>query len=492
MSIAIIECTADFIIFTRFTKKNDGITLQEHVQKELKCRAADWIDNATEVIKTWVNEAKVAFPITILLPDFAVLTKNVKVPKVTSSKQKCIIESHISQALGLNRQESFRFGIRSFDDNEMDVICSVIKKDWVHEFCEALSSIGDKITSIQPNVIHYYNAFNLLFPLTIKNILLLVFQSTNVSCLFIGQNNLLIFKLQIKDSNLSFEIKELIEFHNNKNPDNIPEEVLVAGISMNDNNKHYIHGLSNYIGLPFRIFSPLGDKNAHCLGSVGYAYASFLKEGMFFDLTPAHIRRNWNLRCSKKAFLITGVSLLAAASILLIGLGQQVKYYEQLIDSYRIKVDPLRRCATIIERNEKEIQLYEEGFRSLRNQIHASYSWIHFFNALQGILIKIPKVQILSLKILNTQMQEKNGWKEEMMGIEVSPSILSRTLNLSGLLVIENPNQTSRETISDIKYFMNELTKLELIEEAKNLNFDLKAHPNVPFSIAFALKPQAL
>lgn len=495
MLIAIVECTADLIILTRFTKKNDGIILQHQVQKQLHCGLEDWIQCASVVIKQWVDEMSIPFPITILLPDFALLTKNIKVPKVSSGKQKYVIQSHIAQSLGLDGDENIQFVVRSTDESELDVICSIIKNDWLNSFCKAIASIGDKIISIEPAIIHYYNAFNLLFPLTIKNILFIIFHGKSLSCLFIGQNNLLIFKLQLSDNDLNLSIKELLQFHNNKYPDTIPEEMLIAGMQVNEENKKVLHSLSNFIGLPIRIFSPLGNEHTHRLGSIGFAYAYLLGDGLFFDLTPTATRRNWKLHCSKKAFLVTGVSLLMASCLVWIGLVQQEKRYLEKIEIYQNKIEPLRRNASIIARNEKEISFYEEGFSSLQNQMQSSYSWINFLNSLQSILVSTPKVHIHSLKITqDDRMELKDYWKSKMLDTQVIElqSLGYRTLSINGILHIENPNQTSRETIADIKYLINELSKLDFIQETKNLSFDVKTIPDVPFSIAFALKPQAL
>jgi len=494
MSIAIIECTADLIIFTSFGKKNGGITLHYQVQRKLQCGLSDWIEAASIVIKKLVNEFQASFPITILLPDFALLTKSIKVPRVTPSKQKYIIQSHISQSLGLNGNENIQFVIRTCDENELDLICSIVKQDWMETFSRSLTAIGDKIASIESSIIHYYNAFNLLFPLTIKNILLLIFHASSVTCLFIGQNNLYIFKLQLGEGDFSLSLKELMEFHNNKYPDNIPEEILVSGINMHDTTKEFLHAISNYVRLPIRIFSPLGDENATCLGSIGYAYGKFLNEGLFFDLTPRIIRRSWRFIRSRKALVVVGISVFIASSLLVMGLVKQQNIYRDLIGAYEAKINPLRKYAAIIEENEREVKLYEEAFTELQKQFQSSYSWVNFLNALQTILIKIPKIQIHSLKVLNPEPISKNVWKNDMVRTEfIKPeSLESRELRLAGVLYIENVNQTSRETIGDIKYLMNELAKLDFIEDVKNLHFDIKAFPNVPFSIVFTLRPQTL
>lgn len=495
MSIGVIECTTDLIVFTSFAKSNGGIALQQQVQRKLQCSLADWIEAASIVIKKLVNDFKVSFPVTILLPDFALLTKSIKVPRVGSSKQNYIIKSHISQSLGLSGGENIQFVIRSSDENEIDVICSIVKQDWMESFSKSLTSIGDKIASIESAIVHYYNAFNLLFPLTIKNILLLTFHGSSVTCLFIGQNNLYIFKLQLGDNNFSLSLRELIAFHNNKHPDNIPEEVLVAGLNMNERTREFLSEVWNAIGLPIRLFSPLGDENASCLGSIGYAYAKLLNEGLFFDLTPRMSRRRWGFMRGRKALIIAGISVFIASNVLLVALMKQQEDYRDLIEAYEAKIIPLKKYAAIIEENEREVKLYEEGFTALENQLQSSSTWINFLNALQGILIKIPTIQIHSLKVMNPEPPvSRNLWKNEMMRTEtVEPEFLeSRELRLAGILHVEDVNQSSRHTIEDIKYLMNELTKLDFIEDVKNLHFDIKAFPNIPFSIIFVIKPQTL
>ncbi|PWU04216.1 MAG: hypothetical protein C5B43_04955 [Verrucomicrobia bacterium] len=494
MGIAIIECTADLIIYTSFAKKDESIVLQQQVQKKLQCTVNNWIEGAAMVIKRLITEFKIKFPITIILPDFVLLTRTIKVPKVESSKQKYVIQSHIFQTLGLSGNENIHFVIRSSDENELDVICSIVKQDWMESFVKALSGIGDKILSIQPAILHYYNAFNLLFPLTIKNVLLLVFNEDSLSCLFIGQNNLFIFKIQSADNDIRLSIKELLEFHNNKYPDNIPEEVLIAGININDSNNFLIQELSQYLHLPARIFVPLGEENACCLGSIGYAYAKLLDEGFFLELIPANVLRYWRVIRSKKALFMSGISFVVAACILIVGLAHKQNYYQNLIEAYKTKIIPLRTNASMIEENEWKISRYEEGLSALQNQIQSSYSWVDFLNALQTILIKIPKIQITSLKIQPPEVVENIPWQNAMLGIETEKlrSGEGRLLNLAGILHIGNEDASSRTIIADIKYLMDELGKLDFIEEAKNLHFDVKAAPEVPFSIGFVLKNQTL
>lgn len=489
MSISILECKEDLITFSKFIKKNDVISIGEQDERVLECSSSEWIYDAAIAIKELIKRSKVIFPVVILLPEFALLTKSIKVPHVNAAKASYVIHAHIAQILGISEKECLGFVVRSSNEMEMEVICSLVKKDWIESFCKAIELIGVKIESMQSPVIHYYNAFNLHFPFNSRNVLLIVIHGLSVSCVFFGYEDVVTVKLQMNNNDFNSSIKELLEFYKTKSPGNMPKEVLVSGLS--HNSKDLIDSLSNYICLPVKLFAPLSGETS-LLGSIGFVYAKWVGKGLFIDLMPSAIGKGWALRRNKKVFLFAGICILATCSYLLITLIYQGNRYDNLIRAYQGRIVPLREVVSIIDHNEKAIKLYEEGLKTLQLEMQSSHSWINFLNALQSILAKIPGIQIHSLAIVNAERVFEDSWSNAMLGTEKVQklSIEPRLLDLSGVVQIENSNEASNKVIDDLRYLIAQLTKLDFIEDTKTIYFDMGSFPAIPFSVSLILKPQ--
>lgn len=491
MSITIIECKEDLITLSNFIKKNELISINKQIEKVLECPSNEWIYYAGIAIKELINKSNSNYPITIILPEFAVLTKSIKVPCVSSSKTKYIIHMHIAQFLGISEKECLGFVVKSSNEIEMEVICSLVKKDWIESFCKAIELVGDKIESIQSPSIHYYNAFNLHFP-TSKNILLMVFHGLSISCVFINHESVFFIKLQLNNNDFNPSVKELLEFYKTKNSTNIINEVFISGLSCDSD--ELIDSLSNYIDIPVKFFSPL-SKETNVLGSTGFVYSRWIGSDLFINLMPTSISKRWTFSRSKKAFFICGACIFAACGLLLATIIYQKKHYDNLIQIYQKKIDPLRKAASIINHNEEKIKLYEEGLNVLKSERNSNYSWVNLLNALQSILTKIPEVQIHSLAVVNSKDKDiiEDSWKDSMMGTEKMQKWSdSRLLNLSGIVKVDSSNKSSNEIIDDLKYLILQLAKLNFIENTKNFYFDIESYPVVPFSFSLILKAQAL
>lgn len=495
MSITIIECTYDSIILSNFNKHDAVLSLEYEAKRPLKtvCNVSvpgPWIDEASQVIKELVAEATTIFPVTILLPGFALLTRVLKVPKVAPLKQGDIIQAHLRNRQLLGKEDHLAFDIINVGEWEWDVVCTLIKKKWIESFCEAVEPIGLEITSIEPPAIHYYNAFKRVVPNNSINTLLVVIQNLSSYCVFFNQHCTAVHQIKIRDLPLAEEIKGWINLYKKKHPENCLTQILISGSSIVD--EDFAHALEQVVELPVRVFLPLDSGNAHLIGSIGAAHRKLFGCGISADLIPRSIKKIWAFQRSKKAILITGVCIAASLLIFLFNISNRKEYYENKGNALNAKLLPLRERAFAIDRNEKLIAYYNDGLSALESHIASNKSWVHFLNALQNALIAVPSGRIHSLKLVEPEVKVQNSWKTELMGASLRKETLEKTrlIHITGSFLMEE-NQPANDAIDEIRRLMSEIAKIEFIEETKNLHFDTQNLPTVPFSFSLALKLQA-
>lgn len=497
MTTTILECTESSITLSRFGKSGKKLVLQYKIGKSLRCAfnetlPADWVEAASATIKEILDETGAIFPLTILLPGFAVLTKVIKVPQVVPSSQTHVIRTHVSQFLGTSDEELLGFVIRDYNEVEMDVICSFVKKSWINSFCNSIDSIGVKIASIEPPALHYYNAFYANFLLGDKKNLLLVLHYQSIYFIFINKNNVLINRMQLMEVKVHEIVEKMLNFHKTKYPDSSPEELFIAG-----SNTYYdelIISLAKHIELPIKKFSPLAEEHADIVGSIGAANVIEFCQGLSIDLTPKRTRKAWMFRRSKNAVLFLGLCICISLVILLFSITDRQRYYYDLVQAFDAKIAPLKEKASIIERSEKIIAIYEKDFDALEAYTKSRNSWVHFLNSLQVILAGIPDVQIHSLNIVQAEGKVKNEWKDELMGAEEFQDefLEPRLMHLSGALLVENSSISVDKAIGEIRHLLAEITKIECIGNAKDLYVDSQSFPLVPFSFSLTLNADAL
>lgn len=494
MSITIIECAIDSITLTNFIKKGTALVVEYSAKKLLEniqnaVVPDNWITQASQVICELKAKAKTHFPVTILLPGFALLTKVLQVPRAAPLRQAEIIQAHVHHLLGTGKEVYLAYDIADWGEFQLTVVCVLVKKNWIESFCHAMEPLRMQIASIEPPVIHYYNAYRRKFSKDDMPRLLVVIQHSSVSYLFVNRHIESIHQIPIKDTSLVEEVKRLIDLYNKKNPLNIVQEIVISAKNMDNDN--FIQAIEKCIELPTRAFKSLNNALSYSIGSEGAAHRKLFGEGLLIDLTPSKLKKIWAFNRSKKAILIAAVCIIASLLIVFNSISNKKMYYAESGKALELKIVPLREWASIIEHNEKLISLHNQGLSALSSYIKSNKSWINFLNSLQDSLVASPGARIHSLKVVELENKPQNTWKNDLMGVH-EPEILSknpRLMQITGSLVA-NINEPVNNTIDKIEFLMSELAKLEVVSEAKNFHFDTQNLPTVPFSISLVLKPK--
>lgn len=489
MAITIIECTRDLITLSNFTKKGTILAIESELRKplgEIQDLSNDWINEASQMISELVVDSAVIFPVTIILPGFALLTKIIKVPRVETKRQAEIIKTHVDNLFGTSNEVHLAYYIIALGELELEVVCVLVKKNWIESFCKAMELVQIEVMSIEPPAIHYYNAYK--EQAVNDNIvrLLLVIQNLSACYLFLDKQIRCIYQITIKDISLVDETKGLIDLFEKKYPGKNVQEILVLGQNMD--NKDFVDSLEKCIAVQTRQFLPFKSGYLYSIGSVGAAYRKLYGRGMSMDLTPAEVRKIWDFNRSKKAILIAGGLIVGALFIFFNSVSKRGVYYEEMVKAYEEKILPMNELVLDIARNEKLISFYNEGLRALELYIQSNKSWVHFLNSLQNSLVEVSGVRIHSLKVIEVEPKAQYCWKDELMGVQ-DKSVFANTLvmQISGSFAMEGGQQVD-ETIDKVRLLMSKLEKIDFIEEAKNLHFDTQKLPIVPFSISLELK----
>ncbi|OAI50098.1 hypothetical protein AYO37_00500 [Opitutia bacterium SCGC AG-212-L18] len=495
MSITIIECTTDVITLTNFRKKETTLSIEYTTKATLNENAQDitaWANEACSIIKTLILQTKKIHPSIIILPGFAVLSKIIKVPKVNPSKQTAITETHIHNLLGTGKEEHISYTTTHIEDWELNVISSLIKKDWIDSFCKNLETLKIEILSIEPASHHYYNAFKRKFPNNNISTLLVVIHNLSLSCIFFNTEPISIHQVPMQNSTITDEIKKLHDQQKKKYPENRPEQIFICGAL--PYNIRLIETLENLLKIPTRPFYPYSD-NTHIyselIGSIGAAYKILFKKGLSTNLTPNTIKKIWIFNKNKKAILITFSYMAASLFFLLHHIHKEQTYYKEKTSFLAAKLIPLRKQAAIIMENERSLALYNEGLNALESYMKSNLSWAAAFNALQNALVKIPNGRIHSLKIIEPKQPPKTNWQNELMGIEENNDALPKTqlMHISGSFLMKM-DQPANEGINIIKILMAEMAKLDFAKTITDLHFDTQDLPSVTFSFSLILNTQ--
>lgn len=484
MPITIIECALDSITLTRFIRKGGALIIEYEARKLLQyiqssAVTSDWIPDAAQAICQLVAEAKTISPIRILLPGSALLTKVIQVPRVSPSKQAEIIQTHVHTLLGTAKDTYLAYDVVNVREFELDVVYTLVKKDWIDAFCQAIELIGTKVTSIEPPAIHYYNAYRSQFSKNTSPTLFAVIQETSKCYLLINQHLASIHQVLIKSTSIAEEIKELINAYNKKHPEYGVQEVVITGQNADDG--EFVDDLRRRIGLPIKTFLSQGT-----IGSIGAAQ----NEGLSIDLTPATQKKAWAFNRNKKAILFAGACIAASLLIVLNSINSKIAYYEERGAAFETKIQPLKEWASIIERNEKTIAYYNEGLRALES-IGSNKSWSHFLNSLQNSLVTVPSARIHSLKIVEPEDKPQNRWEDEFMNIQDTSSTIPkpRLMQITGSWVM-NQEAVANDAIDKVKSLMLEFDKLEFVGETTNFHFDTHNLPIVTFTVSLPIMSQ--
>lgn len=493
MSITIIECTTDAITLTNFRKKEATLSIEYTAKTILNENTHDittWTNEACSIIKALIIQTKKIYPAIIILPGVAVLSKIIKVPKVDPSKQTAITETHIHNLLGTGKETHISYTTTHIEDWELNVVGSLVKKDWIDSFCKNLEVLKIEILSIEPAALHYYNAFKRKFPNNDTPTLLIVIHNLSLSCIFFNKDLISIHQVAMQNSTIADEIKKLHDQQNTKHPKNCPEQILLCGAL--PHNIKLIETLENLLGIPTRLFYPYSDDThlySELIGPIGAAYKNLFQKGLSTNLTPDAIKKTWIFNKSKKPILISLTFITLSLFILLNNINNEKAYYKEQASILEAKLIPLREQAAIIVENEKSINLYNEGLNALESYRQSHLSWGFICNALQNTFVKIPHGRIHSLKMIEPKQPPINHWQNELMGIEENNDSFPKTqlMHISGSFLMEI-DQTANEGINIIKMLMTEMAKLDFAKSITDLHFDTQELPSVSFS--FSLIPE--
>lgn len=493
MSVTIIECAVDSITLTSFVKKEGALVLKHEGRKALQyvssAAVGNWTADAVQAIQELVAEAKVIFPVSILLPGFVLLIKVMQVPRVIRAKQAEIIQTHIHELLGTGKEEHLAYDIVDVREYELEVVCTLVKKDWMESFCRVMESIGVEIISIEPSAIHYYNIYRKEFPKVNTPTLLVVIQHLSVCYIIFDVQIAYIYYVLIKDDSLIGEICELINRYNKKNPKCSLRDVRV--LNQSTHNKDFVNQLEQCTGLRCKAFLPFSGGSIYAVGSIGAAHQKVFGEGLSINLVPSIIKKSWGFERSKKAMLIAGTSIVVSFLIVLNTLNYKRAYYKEKGDAFEAKLRPLKEWAVVIKRNEQLIAFYNEGLGALETYIQSNKSWVHFLNSLQDIFIGISGGRVDSLKIVELENRVQNSWKDEFMGFEnIEPLVQkSRLMQITGSFLLE-ANESANSAMEKVRLLMSEFEKLEFVTGARSFHFDTQHLPKVSFAISLSLTPQ--
>lgn len=495
MSITIIECNVDSITLLSFIKKKNTLQVV-YESRQLLANAhneritAEWLEMAIRAINVLVVEAKVLFPIIILLPGFPLLMKIIQVPKVVLSRQREVIQAHIHSIFGTGREEYLAYDVIHSGEFELEIICFFVKKQWIESFCRKLELLGLEIISIEPSPIQYYN----FFKKEVKgsgSVLVALIQNMSLCYFFVNERLISIHQARGVSIFSSEELKSLIDLCNKKFPENRIREILVLG--QDEDTGDFINVLKSGTGLQAKALSlTLHPGNLNSIGSAGAAHRELFGEGLRIDLIPPDMKKGWIFNRSKNAILFMGVCIAASCLIFLNNIYSRRICYEEGKRAYERKIIPLRKMAASIDRDEKEIELYNEGLGSLESYIKTNRSWFHIMNSLQSIFIKVPEIRIHALKIVDIENKTKSSWENELMksrSHEMSIDLL-RVMQITGSFA--EADYIENGVIDKIKLLTSEFEKLEFVSEIKNLHFDSENLPKVSFSLSLALRPQVL
>lgn len=173
--VTVIECTKNILWLTVFARDASKVITKHSHCKELQSspkQFESWIAEVTQALKELAHQQPIKNTAHFILPGFCILNKTINVPNVSKSKQRSVIASHLQLDTPLFEDLHFEYQIINSNLSTMEVGLTLIKKDWLQAFCNAIESAGINVSCIAPPPIHLPPDFKTASMATAHNLLL--------------------------------------------------------------------------------------------------------------------------------------------------------------------------------------------------------------------------------------------------------------------------------------------------------------------------------
>lgn len=548
--ISILNCGASQVTLGVFSSEGPEPVLERLVTRDLEYDYSEedhWLVATLGALRSAVSEVKVSEEVRVILPGFLLLTKTLRIAHVEGAKQAQMIAYEAQQSVPHQLSElNWSYQVLSDDGIETEVLFIGIRSSICKRFCDEVSKIGIRPASVNASTILDYNAFQLTYPETSEDALVINVGARATNLTFVQESGFFVRNINLGGNSLTQNIADSLgknftdseqvkvgyfsrEEHGGQSGEGLDkaanafmrklsQEVTRSIINFRQQKKGaaprkifltgrsaLIPGLADFLAQSQKMEVAFFEPTQHVATSagldldamgpgvslqlselIGEVGKGFIPNGVGVDLLPEDLRKEMAFK-RQKGFWVAAALVLAAAPIpFFLQARQETQQYQSAASEIRAELPALQSQSQQLEKLLSEIKESRALVERFDDLVESRSNWILFFSDLQNALFDIKDVWLDELRVTR---RDTNG--------EVSYRLL-----VEGRLLVRpeeegqrmDPQQIDRNLLSNrIRTLSDRFTSSPFIDERLSFRIDFQAirdgQPLLPFEFVFSVEP---